>query len=388
MADPHHSPETQHDNWEPVWILPNVTLMESIDHSHVGLMHREDQRVLAACKLHPGLTKLVRAFKSEFGSPVSPTVLMMRSDAPPSVKTVSALGGFRDIVCTGAIVDSHARMLAWKRPVGIMFSDAFDIYPWGLGKPSSQHVYAFTPGLSGVHDLNRLAASPAAALPARSLAIDELDGVLVHRLMKCWDEYHCAGTEEVQHRKMFRALDSARFAARMPGGTDANIFDAGRSVALWVSAFEILAHDGKRADLERVLGLFSKVDWQHAHLQGQSQTIAFGKKTIPTNLAGQIYKSLYDARNAFLHGNHVNSESLRKPFGRHLNWFAAPLFRLALTGFLELNFDKPAPDRQQSPQAFSEHWTEKWTFYRAQSRAEEAILMANKPLDDDDHEDD
>jgi hypothetical protein len=46
-----------------------------------------------------------------------------------------------------------------------------------------------------------------------------------------------AGEESVEDPRLFRALDMARAAAKTPGGIDASEHDAGRAIALWVSAF-------------------------------------------------------------------------------------------------------------------------------------------------------
>jgi hypothetical protein len=67
------------------------------------------------------------------------------------------------------------------------------------------------------------------------------------------------GEQFIEGRRLFRALEMARAASKMPGGSDATEYNVGRAVALWVSGFEILAHDGHRADFERVLSLLGSV---------------------------------------------------------------------------------------------------------------------------------
>ena len=86
----------------------------------------------------------------------------------------------------------------------------------------------------------------------------------------------------------------ARAASKMPGGSDATEYDAGRAVALWVSAFEILAHDGNRADFGRVLSLLGRVQWLKASLKVRDRQVKIGKGRAPiqTKLAGAIYERL------------------------------------------------------------------------------------------------
>jgi hypothetical protein len=95
----------------------------------------------------------------------------------------------------------------------------------------------------------------------------------------------------------------------MPGAADLTQFDLGRSVGLWVSAFEILIHQGPK---QRV-GLTDVYD--------QLEAVSWGKKARPRrykphnskirrNLACWIYDQIYGARNDFMHGNPVDRRSL------------------------------------------------------------------------------
>jgi hypothetical protein len=52
-------------------------------------------------------------------------------------------------------------------------------------------------------------------------------------------------------------------AASLPAGVGVNAFDIGRSVGLWVSAFEILTHLGKgEAGLKTVNPLLEGIEYQ------------------------------------------------------------------------------------------------------------------------------
>ena len=98
------------------------------------------------------------------------------------------------------------------------------------------------------------------------------------------------------------------------------------------------------------------------------------RKLIRTNLAGFIYERLYNARNAFLHGNPVTIETLKlEKSGGQVQWFAAPLFRLALTAFLDLRFSetlaKTADDHD-----WERHEVRGRIFRLAQRRSEDAML--------------
>lgn len=155
-------------------------------------------------------------------------------------------------------------------------------------------------------------------------------------------------------------------------------------MALWVSAFEILAHDG-RADLGKVLTLLNSVAWQDKTLQVLDREVHFREKTILTNAAGTVYEVLYRVRNAFLHGNPVTAETLSMPHcGKHVLQFAAPLFRLALTAYLELKFPDAMPDPHEDPNGAGRYIADHMEFVGPQRLAEKAILVADTDADPDD----
>jgi hypothetical protein len=92
----------------------------------------------------------LKIFHNEFGAQIWPTVTMISEDAPKSVRTVAALGSFRDAICISAIVSAHARTLLWKSSVGILFADAFDVYPWFPRPDDEKRLSAFTPAVAAI----------------------------------------------------------------------------------------------------------------------------------------------------------------------------------------------------------------------------------------------
>jgi len=301
---------------------------------------------------------------------------MISQDAPKSVRTVAAVGSFRDAICISAIVSAHARTLSWKRSVGILFADAFDVYPWFPRPDDEKRLSAFTPAVAAIPEVKQLRAQPSPALGRRELSIVDCDRVLLNGILTHW-ENHCVNhTETVEDRRLFRSLEMARAASKMPGGSDATLHDSGRAVALWVSAFEILAHDG-HSDLGRVLALLSRVDWRSKKMKIADRTVCHKKKAIQTNVAGGVYKVLYDTRNKFLHGEPVTRKTLRvSPCNKQALHFAAPLFRLALTAYLNLVPSKAVPDSVDTPD-YARFISERIGFYKPQCEAEDAMLMAD-----------
>lgn len=118
------------------------------------------------------LKTFLSRFATEFGTKVWPTLTLHRVGAPDSIRTVQAIGSFRDAICVVAIVE-HAHSLKWKRGLGIRFSDAFDIYPWFLGRDFDEHLSAAPYGenvdtaLAGSRQSNRMVVPKSSARTAR-----------------------------------------------------------------------------------------------------------------------------------------------------------------------------------------------------------------------------
>jgi hypothetical protein len=364
--------------WTPEWAMPNVTLNEPIEASHAALVNSDDERLRSIARRRPAVETFLSAFRDEFGSQIWPTIAMVREGAPPRVRTPTALGGFRDAVCVSAIVAGHSGGIKLNDG-GIIYSDAFDVYPSFPSPLLEGRIGAITPALVGIHHVERLHPQPAPALGRRYLSASAIDQPLLGAILARWNRCFVDGENSIEDRRLFRALEMARAASKMPGGSDATEYDAGRAAALWVSAFEILAHDGNRADFGGVLSLLGRVQWLSPKLKAQDRQLSYSRTIIQTNLAGSIYKRLYNARNDFLHGNPITDETLIvEKCRKRVDWFAASLFRLALTGYLNLRFSETLSDSADD-QDRERHDARGKRFRAAQCLSEDAILVADEP---------
>jgi len=367
--------------WTPEWAMPNVTLNEPIEASHAALVNSDDERLRSIARRRPAVETFLSAFRDEFGTQIWPTIAMVREDAPPGVRIAAAFGGFRDAVCVSAIVAGYG-LGTKSKSGGIIHSDAFDVYPWFPSPRLEGRIGAITPALVGIHHVERLRPQPAPALGRRSMSKWKIDQPLLGAILARWKHCFVDGEDSVVDRRLFRALEMARAASKMPGGSDATDYDVGRAVALWVSAFEILAHDGRHSDFGQVLSLLSRVQWQNQTLTVQDREVSHKGAPIRTNLAGAIYKRLHWARTAFLHGNPVTAKMLimegsQKP----VLWLAAPLFRLALSAFLNLRFSETLPDTANDEDR-GRRIAKRIAFNEPQRLAEDAILIADEAPDE------
>jgi hypothetical protein len=363
--------------WVPVWAMPNLHIDIPIEVSHAALVPCTDERLRSSAQNKPALTVFLHAFRNEFGNQILPTIGMVREDAYSGVKTVTAFGGFRDAVCVSAVAKGHALAMTSKGARGFLYSEVFDIYPWFLTPDMDGRITAYTPGLTGFHHIQEFRPQVAPAIPNRFLNSGHLDLPLLEALTARWERCFANGEERVDDRRLFRALDMARAASKMPGGRDASEHDMGRAVALWVSAFEILAHDGVRSSFKQVLLLLGRVEWLRPAMKTRDRRATVGKNVFETNLAGEIYGHLYRVRNDFLHGNRVDRDTAKlEKCQRSVLFFAAPLFRLALTAYLDLRGSEGTGPITNDEQ-FAAQVVDGLFFRQPQRLMEDAILKAD-----------
>jgi hypothetical protein len=181
------------------------------------------------------------------------------------------------------------------------------------------------------------------------------------------------------------AVQAGSIPANVP-----TIFDLGRSISLWVSAFEILSHPRVEwASLFTVYRLFEGVDYCDRNV-GRRQYAAYvperekakrkraGLKLARYPLPCWIYGKLYQARNHFLHGNPIPKNALSpKGTKNGLFWLAPSLYRLALTGFLDLSIDPSV--RKKLPYRFSDA-ASTYPRFRKLFRAQDFQSMSERAL--------
>jgi hypothetical protein len=72
----------------------------------------------------------------------------------------------------------------------------------------------------------------------------DIDRPLAKALLERWVARFPQASMAWSDRALFRSLNMANEAARIPAPVASTFYDVGRTLALWVSAFEIVAHPG------------------------------------------------------------------------------------------------------------------------------------------------
>jgi hypothetical protein len=217
------------------------------------------------------------------------------------------------------------------------------------------------------------------------MEFDDLDTPILESLLVCWRRHYFGKRRRWKDRALFRSLNMAVQAALLPAGVGTTISDLGRSISLWVSAFEILSHPRiSKAGLSTVYPMLEGIAFcdrnvgrrrYAAYSPGKKKKVKEPRRSLPS----WIYGKLYQARNDFLHGNRVSPKTL-SPKGTEdgLFWLAPSLYRLALTGFLKLSADHHLPYWLSDDYDKRPALRKKRKAYDRQSIAERALLRIRK----------
>jgi hypothetical protein len=249
-------------DWIPMFTLPNITLTQPIETHGVALASTADPRLAEISLAHPAFQSYVDGFKTEFGRSLAPSFVLVQKDAPPAFRGVEALAAFRDSVSMSVIPLSWAKSLRFgPGNAGIHYSNWFSIYPWMLDK-NYEYLLSMTMATTAMDEVGRLRGQSSPGISARHLDHHYVDRVLLDELLTRWQRCYRAETPEHADVALFRSLNMANSAALMPAGVEATMYDIGRSVSLWVSAFEILSP--AKSSAEKPAGRNRRVDCLHS----------------------------------------------------------------------------------------------------------------------------
>ena len=171
--------------------------------------------------------------------------------------------------------------------------------------------------------------------------------LLIDMLKQIWEKTFSSKTGINSYsRRLFRSLEMAYHACSMPNKNNETIYDHGVSASLWVSSFEILAHDGNRSSIRKVIDLLGSYKWfSKKKISKRSFKSRFQFKI---NLVQKLYSQLYDLRNDFLHGNKITKSKIlpfRKKGNKSFIYYAPLIYKVALLSYLQKkSLKKPGKD--------------------------------------------
>jgi hypothetical protein len=366
--------------WIPMFAPPHIDVEEPIEVPGMAIVSLRDARLTDLTRRHRRFAMYMRRFKTEFGEQIWPSVLIRESTSPEQYRSVEALAGFRDALAVSVIPYSWAHALRFENTFGIRYANWFSFYPW-MVDAKYEGLIMQSMAVLAYHEVRALKAQPAAGFTYQSLTARMIDRPLLCALLGRWESRFKSDEPTRENIALFRSLNMALSASMLPGNVEVTIYDIGKAIALWVSAFEVLAHPGTpNVGFKQVYELLEKTKW---NLSDCSQPVyePYGNKTghPKRNLPVWLYGELNRARNDFLHGNPITgSRLIVAPGKRPLHLYAAPLFRMVLAAYLDLKIDRgPVPKGETDYEAFLAH-EHQFGHYQSDIEAALATILFTK----------
>ena len=298
-------------SWNFGYAMPNAGFTEPVENDFLAIVPSSDDRWKRIAKTSVAARLLRDRFTDQFARPVKPCALLIRADAPKDVEFYAVVC-FRNAVAISSIVDG----MCWHLDRGMghhpLWTDYFDFYPY-TASTDSDNLIGRSIALTSYHSADSFHGQKAPHLPTSRLSHFGIDAYVFEPCMVLWRRWFVGGKTDWATRAIFRSLEIACQAARMPaiGTRTPTIHDVGVSIALWVSALEILSHPrNANANLGTVLAILNNATWLDWRLRATRYTITSNKATKKVNLVEKLCRELYRARNDFLHGNPVKRASL------------------------------------------------------------------------------
>lgn len=321
--------------WRIDYIIPNFEINETFENDHFAIASIDDSRVQEVMTKNNNASIFIKSFRDQFHNEIKPSLFLSKTALPNYIKSIEAIVGFRNILAISKIIRSHEITLFKNRNELPPFSEHFDFYDYSFSKDQNE-ILVDTPGVGGlVFSVNQFAGQTTPGLAKYHVELYPEKDILQDSLMQIWGRrYENNKLGEWKTKTIFRALEMAYLASRMPNENLTTIFDIGSKIALWVSAFEILAHPYRaNVNLITVINLIESYDWFSSKLKQKRYKIRYQGSEHRVTLPSKIYKQLYDSRNIFLHGNTATLSRLkvfRKKDNALLVSVAPLIFKIAL----------------------------------------------------------
>lgn len=296
------------EQWNLVSVLPNLPLSAAWDFDRFSFVPHSDERLHALRQRTGAARALLDNFKDAFGRRRDPTALIYygRSDAKIPWRDIVDLRNAFAIPC---ICNAWQKTIGSKNVWSLVYSDYFDFCAFAPHRDGVGLVHLGF-GLSSYDSADEFQGQPHPDLPGHAWNFDARpDQKLLDVLVEQWRRRIRRKKQTWRSEALFRSLAVAFRAARLPKGSDNQLFDLGIHLSLWVSAHECLVHPGAkgRVGLEEVLALLGQRHWLYASLRRKGKLVGIKQ---PVNDVQRLYVRMYRARNAFLHGNPIKTDQI------------------------------------------------------------------------------
>ena len=325
------------EDWIFIFVFHNLSISKKVESKYVIITPHDDPLTQAIRDRSPKFSQFVDNFKDQFGRNFAPSLFFLHKNVKFDLEAIIS---FRNLFAISSIVQSWEKFLCLGTQATQLdyykFSNYFDLYPYSLSK-DEKDLIAHTPSILALDEPDKFQGqcSPELARPYSTSKF--YDSALFEALSKEWEKYFVnRKRKEWKSRSLFRSLEMSFRAAKLPFENQSTIHDYGAKIALWISAFEILIHPcNDDVNITKVLDFLGDIHFNTEKLNYKK----YGPKNKRLNLIQKTYLEMYNARNDFLHGNHVKLSGLFPGRNSKCNSFtviAPVLYKCALYHFLGL----------------------------------------------------
>lgn len=329
-------------DYTPVAVIPGFYAKAPLGNDFVKVAGSETEFTRPYRKSFLEFDRFCDAFHANDGEWLRPSFVFMSKKPATLREDGSALIAFRNIISLSITMDATRTKLAHGTTAfsGFQFSDNSDFFPWMLGKDLT-NIYASNHVFMGFKSTDDFIGHAAPQIFTREIDAHSGDYQLREKLLDLWTESFVTSPRT---SLLFRSFEMAYEASRLPPAFLHSDVDHGRLIALWISAFETLFHPGKTVNFETIQTALDRYPSPSQSFLKKSLT--FEHKNMPRDcsIPQWLYKQLYYARNAYLHGNPVRAETLRPQGLKTALLHLAPLlYRLGVETFLtDIRAEKPS----------------------------------------------
>lgn len=317
------TPGPESPTWQYVACMPSVEIPRTVRGGGLAALSPDSDAYQEVVRSTNGLSDYLESFTTAFGVQLCPTILASLSGN----RTISAepLAWLRNSIAVAAVFRSKLDTWHTERIDGPPCSDLFDIPGVNLAQNGSR-VYISSGFEMGLHDLNKFTGQGTESYINPQHLNTRFDEQLLSGLERLLDWNPANRLERARQFRVMRSLEMAAEAMRSPFIHFGTQQEQGVRLALWVSAFETLAHPGKgHVSFSHVSDMIKAVPWCLPRLtyrkfkaidvrkSGYSRT-PIGLTTLPV----QVYGRLFRTRNRYLHGDNLPKGKIEQ--GRKSYW--------------------------------------------------------------------
>lgn len=361
------------DEWIPIVALPNLDMRGKVECAYAVIVPPNDPRVDKLRADHPRMTLFMSRFRNQFGDEIWPSLILLNANAPETCRTAEAITGLRDVIAISVVCRARARRLHFNRAESLAFSAAFQLYPWMIDRQYDEIILQNSAS-THLHSLDQFHGQTFPEQGQITVQENDLDMPLANLLLTRWISRFTAAAVAWEDKALFRSLNMANEAAGIPALTASTFYDVGRTLAHWVSAYEIMVHpEVGISNKSKVAAELEKVHWLDQRLSALNHP-GPGNPPQPKQLATWLCSRIYGLRDDFLHGNDVDGPALLLN-GKPTIDFAACLYRMVLTGLFDLHFLEQLP-ADATADAIGQFTARRMRFNSSQRLYEQALLTA------------